>query len=104
MKLQLEHYFDLVLLTPPPPRLEHFPYLTLNHTLPPDLTLNKPAGALPGSHRSSGDLRRKITIQLKHHQCDPKLEFRAKISQTQPKLRVTERNSSARAIDSTDQC
>lgn len=80
MKLQLKHYFDLVLLTPPPPRLEHFPYFTLNHALLSDLTLQEPAGALPGDHRSSGDHRRKITIHSKHHQCNPKLEFRAKKS------------------------
>lgn len=57
MKLQLENNFDLVLLAPPPRRLEHLPFLflflfyyfTLNSTLLSDTLLTETAGALLGT-------------------------------------------------------
>lgn len=109
MKLQLKHNFDLVLLAPPPRRLKHFPYFTLNPTLLYDPTLHETAGALPETHRSSGDHRRKSTIQSKRHQCKPKFQesnsdFELRKAKTKSKRGVTEQNSSGQAIDKADQC
>lgn len=100
MKLQLENNFDLVLLAPPPRRLEHLPFLflflfyyfTLNSTLLSDTLLTETAGALLGTRRSSGEIRQKSTIGSEHHKCKRNVEYPIRVSSPR-KAANTERNA-----------